>query len=350
MIRHTKFEDIKTPEASEEEIIVHNLEDGKVDNLYQESALTYFITKIYLIFKYTVFSIRIFLIKLRTKFAKHYWFLSKNRNFYNPILEATVYKYSSFWSIARYGRYFGAFNNKEDAMAEAFLIWLNDKKIAKITNELENELKRVKHKLSSSYNQFIILKGKKLLSHEAKEEQVQENLRADFFYLAQTYTNCYKCKKSTLINAIILPEGFEEVDEYAIEDLQQKEIFIEKNIPFRRQNYLSIISHITYISSEALKEIDNYTSKALFQEQYSMTTGYSYYRSICSYCGAAQCDNYIISEFDSPFYPVNVDKFKKIQFYKILKKIQVRAGSNSIGYAPGNMIALRNIQKNSIPN
>lgn len=37
------------------------------------------------------------------------------------------------------------------------------------------------------------------------------NLRAPYFYLAQTYRQCFKCGKQTKINAVILPENFEEL-------------------------------------------------------------------------------------------------------------------------------------------
>lgn len=139
--------DIGKLRESELEIIIRNLEDKTLDNYWSITPYSLqpdpsfisnksfkslkgwnFFTNIFLIFKYVFISIRKFFIKLRIKRAKRYWFISKNGNFYNPILEATVFRYGSTWSIARYGSYFGSFERKEDAMDEIFHIWLKDKK------------------------------------------------------------------------------------------------------------------------------------------------------------------------------------------------------------------------------
>lgn len=90
-----------------------------------------------------------------------------------------------------------------------------------------------------------------------------ENMRADYFYLAQTDRNCYKCTKSTLVNAIILPEGFEIIDDYTMEELEKRGVEVKENL-FCRQDYLSIISYITYISSKALEEIYKYVDYCVF--------------------------------------------------------------------------------------
>ena len=276
------------------------------------------VINIYLVIKYAFINTRRFFIKLRIKLAKNHWFISKNRNFYNPTFEATVYKYNNIWLIARYGRHFGSFERKEDAMNEIFQIWLKDKKFTEIINKLEEELSNIKHKIRNIYDGTKYSNEKKLLSCEKSEEE-GGNLRAEHFYLIQTHTNCYKCKESTLISAIVLPDGFEAIDVYAIEDLENQQISAKDNIPFCRQDYLSIISYVTYISPNALKEIYLYINNSLFQKKYSAAAGYSYYRSICAHCGTAQGDNFVILEIDSPFHPLNVDRFKEIKFHKKLK-------------------------------
>ena len=172
------------------------------------------------------------------------------------------------------------------------------------------------------------------------------NFRAEYFYFAQTSTCCYKCCKDTQVSAIILPEGFEAVDEQAIDDLEAREDSVEIT-PFCSQDYLSLVSYITYISPEALDEIDKFTNYIFFQKSYSSATGYSYYRSLCQHCNSAQGDNYIISEYNSAFFPIDVDKFTKIKFYKINKYIEVCAGSNSIGYSSDNQFRRSNIYNNS---
>lgn len=173
----------------------------------------------------------------------------------------------------------------------------------------------------------------------------EENLRAEYFYLAQVETDCYKCFSRIIVNAIVLPEGFESLDDYAIEELDKKGILVEENI-FCKQDYLSILSYITYISPEALDEINKYNDNKLFGKKYSTAIGYSYYRSICPHCHAAQGDNFVITEHDSVFSPIDPQNFEKINFHKIQLKIKVRVGGNSIGYGPSNNVTIRNIWKN----
>ena len=171
--------------------------------------------------------------------------------------------------------------------------------------------------------------------------ETEENLRAEYFYLAQANKHCYKCNNSTVVNAIILPEGFEAVDDYTMDELEAQGIHVEKTL-FCQQDYQSILSYVTYISPEALDIIYEYTGCS-FKKEYSSSVNYSYYRSICNICLAAQGDNYTISEFNTAFHPINIDDFKKIKFYKIPQKIRVHAGINSVGYSSDNSVVVRNI-------
>lgn len=81
----------------------------------------------FLILQYTFLNLRKSWIRYRIRQGKQSWFISRNNNFYNPILKSTVYRYNGGYSIARYGDYFGAFDIKEDAMDHAFQIWLAEK-------------------------------------------------------------------------------------------------------------------------------------------------------------------------------------------------------------------------------
>ncbi len=98
---------------------------------------------------------------------------------------------------------------------------------------------------------------------------------------------------------------------------------------------------------KALEKIYKHVDEHLFQKKYSFSTNYEYYRSICNYCGSAQGDNFVISEYNSAFYPVDIEDFKKIKFYKIDEEIKALAGSNSIGYghSSNGLISVSNIYK-----
>ena len=237
-----------------------------------QERLYNFIKKTFLILNYVFINVKIFFIKLYIYFTKNNWYLSKNRNFYNPTLAATVYKYGDTWKIARYGNYFGNFELKKEAMDSVLQIWLKDKNFINMLDKLECKLNDIKQKVLNRCSDYSDFSGEKLLSYNgknnlSKKEIVDDvNFRAEYFYLAQTYTNCYRCGRSILVNAIILPEGFEGIDEYAIEDLQEEGISVENNIPFCSYDYFSIVSYLTYISSEALAQIYNHVSNYLFQK------------------------------------------------------------------------------------
>lgn len=108
------------------------------------NKLKNFIGNISLKLKYAFIKVRKFFIESHIKHARSHWIISKNRNFYNPTLEATIFKYGNGWKIARYGDYFGEFKLKEEAVEEVFQIWLKEKKMIEIVNELEGELQNIK--------------------------------------------------------------------------------------------------------------------------------------------------------------------------------------------------------------
>ena len=60
---------------------------------------------------------------------------------------------------------------------------------------------------------------------------IEENLRSEYFYLAQTEKECFKCHKHTIVNAIVLPEGFESIDEEGLDDDNQETPFCANDYP-----------------------------------------------------------------------------------------------------------------------
>lgn len=292
---------------------------------------------IYLVTKYLFIFIRLFFIKLRIKVIRNNWYRSKNRNYYNPTLSATVYRYGSIWKIARYNNFFGNFENKNDAMASIFQEWLEENKILDTITSLQNTLKNTKQEIfgnsENSKNDQEKIKVPINENYRIVEKSENDiNFVSKYFYLAQTTQSCYKCQKNILVNAIVLPEGFETIDHNTIEDLEQQGIYVEDFSLFCSKDYQSILSYLTYISPRALEKIYNHVDKQLFKKEYSFSTNYEYYRSICNHCGSAQGDNFVISEYNSAFHPVNTEDFKKIKFYKIDQEIKLLAGSNSVGY------------------
>ena len=158
------------------------------------------------------------------------------------------------------------------------------------------------------------------------------NLKADYFYLAQTYGKCIKCKNENLLSGIVLPKGHQSLEE---DEWDQDNLEIESSeIPmsFQSSNFYSLLSHIGYISNDALKEIHKYAKN--YTLCYSHTLDKSYFMLKCQICLAPQGDNFLMNERDSPLAPSEVEDFSKINFQKILTPIEIHADGQGIGYPP----------------
>lgn len=291
--------------------------------------------KISLSIRYITTFLKLFFIKLQKVRAQDHWRLSKKGNYYNPTIEATVFNKTSTWMIARHGNFFGNLEKKEDAMNSIFHTWLKETDISNTIFVLQEKLEDIKHKIfgfseydKNNYESHISETHN--ISIEKNDHNV--NFKSRFFYLAQTYTKCYKCKRKTLAHAIILPENFETIDHITIDDLEAKGIHTEDFSLFCHENYQTILSYITYFSPHAIEQVYKYINKEYYKMVYSSSVDHAYYRSICQYCNSAQGDNFLINEFNSAFYPVKAEDFNKIEFYRIDSNIEIRAGSNSVGY------------------
>ncbi|MDG1436210.1 MAG: hypothetical protein P8P83_00220 [Rickettsiaceae bacterium] len=311
-----------------------------------------FVFVVFLLIKYLAIYIRLFFIKLRITLVKKNWYLSRNNNYYNPTFAATVYRYGLIWKIARYDNFFGEFQNKYDAMDSMFETWLSETEITATILSLNNSLTKTKDRIFFSNQKYSDLyqadeypKGRNYRVIDNSEDNI--NFISQYFYLAQTTQSCYKCKNNILVNAIILPEGFETIDHDSTEDLEQQGVDIDGFSLFCSKNYLSILSYVDYISPCALEHIYKHIDKELFRKKYSFAANSEYYRSVCNYCNSAQGDNFVISEYNSAFHPVSIEDFKKIKFFKINEEIKISARSNSIGYGSfsSSLVSIRNIYK-----
>ncbi|MBA4117388.1 MAG: hypothetical protein C0514_00630 [Candidatus Puniceispirillum sp.] len=289
-----------------------------------------FALKISFIFEGVVQRIKAAFRALRIFHAEHNWHLSKKGNFYNPILEATIFRSQGYWKIARHDEYFGQFETAQVAQAYALRMWMREQNLLQLPGKspLRQDESRVGGKDMVTEDAYC----EDAVDYKIYKREANENLKAEFFYLAQTGKDCYRCRIRTPVYAIILPEGFEAVDEYAIEDLEEEGVVVDEYIPFSAQDYCSLVSYVDYISPSALREIYKHTGERSFCMEYSHTIKASYYRSICYACGAAQGDHFISSKLNTPFCPSHFEDFKKIRFYTIHEKISLRARTYTIDH------------------
>jgi hypothetical protein len=321
-----------------------------------QTELHRILTYTFLILKYVFIWIRKFLLELYIAGTEGNWTLSRNHNFYNRTLEATVYRYGNNWSIARYGRYSGSYERKESAMEEIFQIWLKENNMEEKVGNLKSKLEDVKNIINNKLKKYLYVpyhdkdKVKSLGAEWCYKKKnwyipfgLNENLfetwiynctspnfKADYFYLAQTSKQCYKCQSKTKVYAIVLPIGFERLT--AIDDLEEEPTNSTEEYSWIKQDYFSILSYISEISDLALEKIKKYADN--YSLNYSNTTHSYYFISSCTSCSAIQGDNFVISEFNSPFHPIEVNNFKNIIFYKIDTRIDVRASESSFEYIP----------------
>lgn len=133
-LRH--LADDGTLRPSELDILITALESGELDNYWKDSIPNIFsvgnnqssiIAKVVLVAKSTLSSICSLVKNIPIFFAKRSWRLSRNRNFYNPILQATVYSWGKSWNVARHDVHHKGFISKNEAMEAAFQMWLEER-------------------------------------------------------------------------------------------------------------------------------------------------------------------------------------------------------------------------------
>ena len=290
----------------------------------------FFLHGVKVVFDFFLFPLKKLLVLFCVFYANQNWRLSKKGNLYSPLFKTTIFKSGDRWKLAQQGVYFGDFETAQLAQSYVLQNWLAGKKLRYCPKE------------SQKAQDFLVSFGRNNASTiwENDEKYVpnmylreaDENLKANLFYLASTFRTCFKCQASTPIYAIVLPQGFEALDDYAIEDLEGAGFVVDAYVPFSKQDYLSIVCYVTYISPAALRKIHTYTGERSFCKAYSLTTQSAYYRSICNFCGAAQGDNFTISEYNTPFCPDNLEGYRKIHFQTIFAEISLRANTYSIGY------------------
>lgn len=203
-----------------------------------------FIFKFLSVILYVYTCLKLFFVKMRIKNTKNNWRITRNNNYYNSTFAATVFKHGSIWKIARHNKFFGAFYDKNDAMNLLFEEWLKETKVLDSVASLQGRLKDFKEIV------FETFKNEEDSEIDEEMEEIQEdreetethfdgdyrlvdtsendiNFISKYFYLGQAEKKCFKCKKNILVNAVILPSGFESIDYDAIDLIEQKEIDLE---------------------------------------------------------------------------------------------------------------------------
>lgn len=107
---------------------------------------------IFLAFSYLkklFFKVRRAFARARIRSAQNSWYISRNYNYYNSVIKATVFGSEKNWTIVRFGNYFNGFKSKQEAMDKAFKIWLKDSSLESYLAEVDLE-----HNIANKYRLY----------------------------------------------------------------------------------------------------------------------------------------------------------------------------------------------------
>ncbi|MFY0805611.1 DUF5710 domain-containing protein [Peribacillus frigoritolerans] len=135
-----------------------------------------------------------------------------------------------------------------------------------------------------------------------KEEDI--DLKADYFYIAETTRQCWECKRKTKVFCFLLESYcFIDAESEFDESENWKSFWIEEDYP-------SFISEITWLNEKAQLAMLNHTER--FRASKS-----EYIANHCDHCDALQGDFYLHEEPGIAFCPVNEKEIKRIKLYKV---------------------------------
>ena len=150
-------------------------------------------------------------------------------------------------------------------------------------------------------------------------QQPHVNLRGCCYFLAQSMRVFWHCERSTQVFGFLLPSGH-----YArIDD--------DKSESWERQDSEAIVYYITHITPSVQGRM-----KALsrhYRNDFSKTTQSFYWMNHCEHCGMKQGDFELFEEFDTPFFPIEIENASKIVLHKVEENFE--AVATSIAYEPG---------------
>lgn len=141
------------------------------------------------------------------------------------------------------------------------------------------------------------------------------NIRAPYWYIAQTLGACWKCREETLLTSILLPVGHEtlEADENdANDEAADSEALQTYWMVHKKPAFVFYIDDMPRGISTQLGQLKHYLSK-----DYSKTTDSRYWMNHCQHCHAKQGDFPLHCEPNGYFCPLEVRYGQSIELRTI---------------------------------
>ena len=129
------------------------------------------------------------------------------------------------------------------------------------------------------------------------------NVSANHYFVAQTDAACWKCKQSTRVAGVIVPPGFEEVEDWG----DGPEVIVHDDAAFVQN-----IGNLRATVAAQLKQV----APRLYIDS-STTSQESYWMNHCDHCSAKQGDFFLFSEPGVAFFPTTEDEINRIVVTRI---------------------------------
>ena len=157
------------------------------------------------------------------------------------------------------------------------------------------------------------------------EHAPEFQVRAPYYYIIQSASDCWKCSNSTRVFAFMLPEEHEQ-----FEYIDDEEGFsLERNLgEWQCHGYRGTVGSVHSLSPSVNKQIRRFTAN--FKPAYSKTAGHRYTMNHCEHCGAKLGDFYMHSEPGGAFFPTSPEQASKMTLIPVNERFD---GNCGVGFA-----------------
>ncbi|MBD8476552.1 hypothetical protein IFT98_20865 [Pseudomonas sp. CFBP 8770] len=164
--------------------------------------------------------------------------------------------------------------------------------------------------------------------HGNLEQAPEFSVRAQYYYVMESVSDCWACSTPTRVYSFKLPEQHEQFDHYVEED-EGEDFALTSNLgEWKCYGYRGTASNVSRLSPRVTKQIYRFTSR--FKLAYSKIVGRRYWMNHCEHCEAKLGDFFMHEEPGGAFFPISPHEAKRMK----LKRINDRFDADcSVGYA-----------------
>tara|TARA_B100000287_G_C20574046_1_gene757747 strand:+ start:260 stop:964 length:705 start_codon:yes stop_codon:yes gene_type:complete len=131
----------------------------------------------------------------------------------------------------------------------------------------------------------------------AKQEDERPNVKSNYFFLATTVNECWKCNEKGDVFALYLPVGFLEA-EYENEDDPNND-----NLIWEKGEGVGALSFVRSVNPEVLSILSEHAPG--YKRAYSKTNDSHYLMNHCPICQSSQGDFFMHNEPGGAFLPMS---------------------------------------------